>query len=313
MSCRFVVLSDTHFTSPPSGRDGTWWNRSTERFSDRMGEALIGLVRGLVPDFAIHCGDFVGECSPGSFDFGAAVMDRLGCPWYAVPGIHDTWCGDVRNSFRERFAAGNDSCTYTRELGGLLFVFLDEAFWYARDGSVSPVLDIEHYRSGGIVSMGPLESDLDRLETILGDTCRPSVLVAHAPIEYREAYPVATLPHGGLVQGPMTQPQEFIPDIAGHERLARIARDCPLLKACFAGHWHINDIVRKDGAWHIMTGALREFPYDIRLIEYREEAFHITTHRLDVPDLIELSYVKEWGNRWVEGEEDVRTAVCWLR
>jgi len=111
----------------------------------------------------------------------------------------------------------------------------------------------------------------------------------------------------------MTKPETFIPDIIGHERLARITRDYPQLKACFSGHWHINDIVQNGGVWYIMTGALREYPYDVRLIDYHEGAFHITTHRLDVPDLIELSYVKEWGNRWVEGDEDVRTAICRLR
>ena len=313
MSCRFVVLSDTHFTPPPSDYNGTWWNRSTERLSDRMGEALIWLVNDLAPDFVIHCGDFVGECSRGSFDFGAAVMDRLGRPWYAVTGNHDTWCSDVRDCFRETFAAGADSCSYTRELGGLLFMFLDEAFWYAHDGSISPVLDRETSRSGGIISIGPLECDLDRLETILGDTQCPAVLIAHAPVVHREAYPVVTLPHGKPVKGPMTKPETFIPDIIGHERLARITRDYPQLKACFSGHWHINDIVQNGGVWYIMTGALREFPYDVRLVDFNEGMFRITTHRLNVPDLIELSYVKEWGNRWVEGDEDARTAICRFR
>ena len=45
MSSRFVVMSDTHFISPPSNHEGTWWNRTTHRYSREMGEALVKLVR----------------------------------------------------------------------------------------------------------------------------------------------------------------------------------------------------------------------------------------------------------------------------
>ena len=313
MSCRFVVLSDTHFTPPPSNRQGSWWNRSTERLSDRMGGALVELIKKLSPDFIIHCGDFVGLCSRDSFEFGASVMDRLGCPWFAVTGNHDTWCMDIRDCFRETFKTGNDSSSYMRDLFGLRFLFFDVVHWYAYDGSVSPVLDMDDYNSGKIETIGPLEKDIDWIEEVLSGTTLPAVLVSHAPIAYRETYPAVTLPHGKPVKGPATAPAEFIPDIKGHDRLLDITQRYSRLKACFAGHWHINDAVQSNDVWHVMTGALREFPYDIRLVEYTGDSFRISTHRLDVPDLMELSYVKEWGNRWVEGNEDVRTVTCRFR
>ena len=313
MSCRFIVMSDTHFSAPPTNNAGTWWNKTTEHFSERMGEALIACVKKLSPDFAIHCGDFVGVCSRESFAFGAAVMDRLGCPWYVVPGNHDTWCSGPRDMIKEMFGTGENGCSYMKDIEGIRFFFLDVAQWYNQDGSVSSILDRNAFDSGQIIGMGPSENDLNWLEEQIKITNIPSVMVCHAPVAYRKEYPAATLPHGRPVRGPLTEPAEFIPDIIGHDRLLRIAQKYHVIKACFAGHWHINDVVCDSGVWHIMTVALREFPYEIRLVEFKDNNFRISTHRLDVPELIEISYVKEWGNRWIEGEDEVRFVTCSLR
>ncbi|MCE5252165.1 metallophosphoesterase [bacterium] len=313
MSCRFVVLSDTHFTAPPSSCESTWWNRTTERFSECMGEALVRLVRKLDPDFVVHCGDLVGVCSGGSFDFGAAVMDRFGCPWYAVPGNHDTWCSAPRARLKERYGITGQSCSYVRDLGGLRFFFLDTAYWYGYDGSVSPVLDREKYDSGAIKSIGPAEADKCWLENGLVRSEMPAVLVTHAPVAFREAYPAATLPGGLPVESPLTYPRRFIDDMIGREELLSLVRGSTAVKACFAGHWHIHDALKDHGVWHIMTAALREYPYEIRLVEFNAGVFEMSTHELDLPELRELSYVKEWGNRWVRGEKNVRFLKCVFR
>ena len=313
MSCRFVVLTDTHFSAPPVSYENTWWNRTTERFSGKMGEALIELVNGLAPDFAIHCGDFVGTCSAESFEYGASVMDRLGCPWYMVPGNHDTWCTEPRTLIMEKFETGTERCSYIRDIGGLRFVFLDIAQWYVQNGGILPVLDREAYDAGLITGMGPSEKDINWLGEQLACTTLPTVLISHAPVAYRDAYPAATLPHGKPVQSTMTAPAELLPDIIGHDRLQEITHKYHALKACFAGHWHINDVLCDSGVWHILTAALREFPYEIRLVEFAADEFTISTHRLDVPKLIEYSYVKDWNNRWIEGGDCVRTVKCPFR
>jgi 3',5'-cyclic AMP phosphodiesterase CpdA len=311
MISRFVVLSDTHFST--TGRDGVWWNRSTERQSARMGEALVSLVTVLAPDFAVHCGDFTSTGTAEEFAFAKDILDRLGCPWFAVPGNHDTWTAAGRDWFREAFDTGDGAWSYVRELGGLRFVFLDAAHWHGADGSVSPALDRRAYDAGEITGMGPSEEDIAVLENAIDETTSPVMVVSHAPVSYRDMYPVATLPRGGATHGPMTPPADFIADIVGRSRLLDIVRGSPKVTAWLAGHWHINDIVEDRGAWHIMTGALREYPFDIRLVEFDGSSFHVTTHRLDVPDLLELSYVREWGNRWVEGGAADRTAVLSVR
>ena len=51
------------------------------------------------------------------------------------------------------------------------------------------------------------------------------------------------------------------------------------------------------------------FPSWMANHEYKEEYFKITTHGLNVPELREISFVKEWNNRWVEGEHNVRELI----
>ena len=82
------------------------------------------------------------------------------------------------------------------------------------------------------------------------------------------------------------------------------------VRACFAGHWHINDAVTSGNVLYVMTGALREFPYEIRLVEYEEEYFKITTHGLNVPKLRKISFVKEWNNRWVHRTQPPKDTEC---
>ena len=72
-------------------------------------------------------------------------------------------------------------------------------------------------------------------------------------------------------------------------------------------------MLQQHGIWYIMTAALRVFPYELRMVEFDNDEFKITTHRLDVPELIEKSYVKEWNNLWVMGNQDVRQFTSTLR
>ena len=309
MTCRFVVMSDTHFIAPPADQEGTWWNRTTHRFSREMGEALVETVTGLSPDFAVHCGDFTGMDTRKNYEFGVEFMDQLGCPWFGVPGNHDTWSYETREGFSKTFGCSEGKWSYSCEIPGLKFFFLDVVHWYSENGECSPFFDREKYDSGKITGMGPSEKDLIWLEKELEKTHLPAVIVSHAPAAFKESYPLKTLPYGKPVKAPMTPPSGFINDIIGREKLYRLTQKYPVVKVCFAGHWHINDALTFGGVLYVQTGCLREFPYEIRLVEYSEGRFRITTHGLKVQELREISYIKEWGNRWVEGEPDVREFV----
>lgn len=309
MSCRFVIISDTHFIEYPAEFESSWWNRSTHRFSREMGDALVELVNNLSPDFAVHCGDFTGWDSRENFNFGAGFMELLGCPWYGIPGNHDTWFSETRNGFHDIFECGEKTWSYARDLGGMKFFFLDVVHWYESDGKCSPMFDREKYNASSIIGMGPSERDLFWLNRELKQSSKPSVIVSHAPIAFKKTYPLKTLPNGKPVNGPVTPPSAFINDIIHREKLFGITQNIPVVKACIAGHWHINDAVTFGGILYMMTGALREFPYEIRLVEYDGETFYVSTHELDVPKLRKISYVEKWGNKWVKGNDDIRKFV----
>jgi len=310
MTCRFVVISDTHFNSSLSEDAGTWWNRTTESRSKEMGAALVDCVTGLSPDFVIHCGDIVGSDTAENFELGRSIMDRLGCPWYAAPGNHDSKNMAVREGLKDIFGMDDGTWSYTRDLGGIKFFFLDVTCWTDDEGNVSPALDREKYDAGHIVGMGPTVRDLLWLERELEHATLPSVLVTHAPVNFRDAYPLANLPYGKPVSGPLTSPGDFVSGFITEReqrlRLLDIVRRHDSVTACFAGHWHIHDAYFWDGVEYILTGALREYPYELRLVEYDGSRFTVSTHALDVPELRELSYISEWGNDWIRGTEDVR-------
>ncbi len=304
MTFRFLVIADTHFVRTPNDMDGEWWNRTTEQFSDVMGEALVRKVRDLSPDLAVHCGDFNGWNDAAEYAYGADFMDRLGCPWIAVPGNHDTWEPAPGISGNPFSAPGPRSRAV--DTGGIRFLLFDTASWLDKSGTWSPLLDRKRYDRGEIEGMGASPEDIVWLERELDALDRPSVLITHAPVEYRPAYPVATLPHGRKTGGAETPPAVFVRDIIGIERIRGLLRKNRMVRACFAGHWHLNDAVVRNGMLHVMTGALREYPYDIRLVERNGDALRVTNHRLDVPELVKYSYIAEWGNRWIEGNTAVR-------
>jgi 3',5'-cyclic AMP phosphodiesterase CpdA len=110
-SFRFVVLTDTHVSAPGKGVDGTWWNKVLGSQSQRIAESIIETITALSPDFIIHCGDFTEDSTMDSYHFGLEVMQQMGCPWYVVPGNHDTWATEVRSAFRSRYSLETEGTT----------------------------------------------------------------------------------------------------------------------------------------------------------------------------------------------------------
>lgn len=310
MPCRFAVVSDTHFVAPPNDKSGFWWNRTTESRSDEMGEALVRLMRELAPDFIVHCGDFAGIDAEEHVRFGVSVMERTGCPWFCAPGNHDARSMAARRAFGERFGTGDGTWSYSRDLGGIRFFFLDVVWWLGADGSLSPVLDMDARADGRIIGMGPSTADLLWLDSECARTSLPAIVVTHAPVHFCDAYPLSTLPKGKPAAAPLTRPDDFISGFLtkreGRKRLLDIILNRTAVTACFAGHWHIHDAVALDGVHFIMTGSLRECPYEVRLVEFDGAAFRVETHGLDVPGLREASRMPAWGNAWIEGEPAVR-------
>ncbi len=315
MPYRFVVITDTHFHAPGTvHKDATYWNRVLYTHGPAIAESLVATINDLKPDFVIHCGDFTGHCEREHFDYGCQVMNRLACPWYAVLGNHDTWNLSIRDPFSALYGLPVGQCSYSRDLAGLRFIFLDVAYWITKDGEVSPYLDWELYRSGQIAGMGPADETLRWLEAELtGNTDRPTILVTHAPLGFKETYPVVTLPKGQPVQTPRTSLVDFMGDVLRRQEMRAIIRRHPQVKVAFAGHWHICDVTQEDGVVFCQTPALREYPFEIRLAEVRGDSLTVTTVGLNDSLFRCLSYLPEWGNDWVAGTGEDREFSVSLR
>ncbi len=307
MPYRFLVLTDTHFLAPGHRAEGrTWWNRVLESRCSEISDALVRAVKDLSPDFVIHCGDFTGHCDLVNYEFGVDVMDRMGCPWYAVPGNHDTWWPGVRAALAARYDLPGEDCFYARDLAGLRFIFLDVTYWTSNEGQTTLYLSKELYDQGEISGMGPSQDELAWFEQELARADRPVILISHAPLAYRPGYPIPTLPYGMPAPRPQTSIAALMGDILLRETMRGIMRRGRKVKAVFAGHWHICDTIREDGIAFCQTGALREYPFEFRLVDVSGGELTVTTVGSGGGFDCE-SYVEAWGNRWVAGADGDRS------
>jgi Calcineurin-like phosphoesterase len=307
MPYRFIVITDTHFIAPGHRMVGrTWWNRVLEARCDELSAALRQAVDVLKPDFVVHCGDFVDHGDLASCELGFQMMDRLGCPWYAVPGNHDTWLPGMRTALATRYQLPGERCFYTRDLAGLRFIFLDVVYWGTGSGEMLSYLDQELADRGQIRGMGPSPEELVWLEGELAAADRPVVLISHAPLGYRPTYPIQTLPYGTPARQPQTSVAELMGDVLHRNTLRELVRRYPRVKIMFSGHWHLCDMVREEGVTYCQTGALREFPFEFRVVEVEGQMMRVATAGLG-DNFQRESYIEAWGNRWIAGSEAARS------
>ena len=315
---RFVVIADTHFYAGGNERDGGWWNRTLSSRSREVGHCMVETLHAFAPDFVIHCGDLIGQDDLRNWEAALAIMGRLDCPWYGTIGNHETWNPGVRAAFASYFGLPGEQCYYTKTLGGIRFLFLDTCHWRSAGGICSPYLDKELFDSGQIDGLAVPDKEFLWLGAELeaaGD--RPVCLVSHAPLGFKPLYPVGTLPKGRLAP-PGGMPLEKFNDRAGNsgdivnrgEVRAAMARHA-CVRAAFAGHAHIHDFHWEQGVGFCMTGSMREYPFEFRLVELAEGAagplMRVTTHDLRNASYAEESLVSEWHNGWVAGAASDRT------
>lgn len=288
---------------PGTGQDMTWWNRMLKTRSPEIADAIVSTVTALAPDFVVHCGDVTDDGALASFHQAKKVMDRMGCPYYLTLGNHDTFQPGTRGAITGLFENGDGTFYYARDLGGLRFVFLDCAYWIRRDGQEDEHIDRDIYKAGGYLGIGPSKEELDWLKKELAaNEGTPTIVVAHTPILSKPTFPVGSLPNGQPVKhapSPYTDIAEYC---VGHKKLMQTITSARNVRAVLTGHWHIFDVVSKDGIHHCQTGSMIEFPFEMRLAQISDGHMSITAVPLNDRSFQEMSLLKELGNSWVAGE-----------
>ncbi len=306
-NARIVVISDTHFYATGNGQDGQWWHRSLHSRSQQVAEALVSAVTALNPDFVIHCGDLTGLCEMDNYDFAKGVMDRLGYPWYVVPGNHDTWYPGVRAAFSQLYDLADERCYYNRLINDIHFLFLDTCYWAAADGTVSPYLDKEKYDRGQIAGLYVSKDQLVWLVEQLEEySDHKAILIGHAPVRYKPTYPVVKYWDGTPTKDGRLNLGEFIEGVVNIDEVRQVIDSYSNIIAMFTGHWHINDINVINDRVYRQTASLREWPFEFRVVDVSDQMVSISTHGLDDSSLIEDSYLEELGSAWIAGQPEDR-------
>ena len=109
-----VQLSDFHIGAPGSGRDPRQCLREAL-------DAVAALPDH--PDALLASGDLSDDGSPASYAFVRGELERLGLPYFVLPGNHDD-----RAALREAFGLageGDDPIHYAADLGPLRLVGID--------------------------------------------------------------------------------------------------------------------------------------------------------------------------------------------
>lgn len=308
-STRFAVISDTHFYAPGAiSGNATCWNQVLRPRSMEIGACLVDTINELGAEFVIHCGDLTGFCDLENWEAGCQVLDQLDCPWYAVLGNHDTWFPGVRDAFSARFGLPPGQCNYSRDLAGMRFLFLDLAHWRDRQGGVSPYLDKEAYDAGQIAGLSAGAEGTRWLEKELASTSdRPVVLVSHPPLGFKAGYPLGTLPKGKPAPGDLVPVESIMSDVMEREALRDLIRQSPDVRMAFAGHWHIHDATYEDGVCYCQTASLREYPFEVRVVDVEPGKLRVSTAPLKDAGFQKASYVPAWNNDWVRGSHADRT------
>ncbi len=188
-----LQLSDLHIGAPAGARDP----RQCLREAVDAAAALADR-----PDAVLVSGDLTDDGSPRSYEFVRGELERLGLPYFVLPGNHDE-----RAALRSGFGLpgeGADPIQYSVDLGPLRLVALDTV----RPGADRGQLDAER--------LGWLEAELGAAPE------QPVVLAMHHP-------PLVTA---------IPPFDEICLDAAERAALAAVLDDHPQVRRIVAGHVH---------------------------------------------------------------------------
>lgn len=299
---RFAVLTDTHIATPGHS-DCLWWNRMLLSKSSEILKRAVCDINQLKPDFVVHCGDLTNAGDEESFRLAKELLDELQCPYYFVPGNHDTFLKSSREVMTKLFHLEPRRLYRSIETGNFLLILLDMAYWKLRDGSLSGWIDWQDW-----VGLALPPEELKWLEAELTKHRDKTVMIFahHAPV-HKACYSISRMPQGKPVENnPVDLTDYYRSSFINKEEFLAVIRRHRIVKAVFAGNRHCHEVNVKDGVMYCTTAALVSYPNEFRLVRATHDHIRVTAQPLSDPEFCQESYVEEWGNRWVWGTEPDR-------
>jgi hypothetical protein len=273
-----------------------------------LADALVDTVHAATPDFVVHCGDLTDNSTADEFAFALDAFDRMGCPYYLIPGNHDTYLPHIRAELAKRYATGGDHCYFASTLAGCRCYFLDGAYWVRTDGGADGHIDWDLYKAGGYVSIGVPEAEREWLAADLSAHAEaPALVFVHAPIASSPTFPIGHLPKAK----PVTRTPSPYSDVgsyaAQHDALWTVLDAAPNVRAVFTGHWHLHDVVQHDAIAHVQTASMIEYPFELRKVTVEDGLLRIETLGLKDGRFKAASREAGLSNEWVAGAEGARS------
>ncbi|NRA39426.1 MAG: metallophosphoesterase [Planctomycetes bacterium] len=311
----FLVMTDTHFLIPGQGRARAevnigdeytyWWNNCLFKMTEELGEAIVAKVNEVNPDFVIHCGDLTDTGDQASFDRAQSLLERFPCPTYFVPGNHDSYQKDARAYMAGLFENDNGKFYRIRHIGGVRFIFLDNAYWIAPDGSES-----EEKRNVEGINIGINREQIEwlRQELSANDT-DPSIVVLHVPLHSSQEIAIGSYPGRPEMAEKGVYAEEVLGYCSGYQEVLDILEQSPSVKAVISGHWHIFDVTKKKGILHCTGGSMIENPFAMRYGSISDTEIKMSTVALDDPTFSELSIKAARKNNFTVGQDKDRDFI----
>ena len=294
----FIIITDNHLDVRNEAKNSEWCNKGLVTHAREMLSIAVEDINARAVDFVVHCGDLTDNGDAVSFRAAAKVFSNLKCPIYFTPGNHDTWMPGARKLVAELFGFPDSTCYRSIEFREWRLLFLDTSYWRYKDGSVHEHIDWNEY-----FDTTTPDFELDWLrEEMKRDSRTPTICFTHVVMASRGDYPVSRMPEGEPVKHPIGLEDYF----SGSEKLQAMLKNYSCIKAVFYGHGGWHDCIIDDHVLYCQTAELVCYPNELRMVQVMADRIDTEVFPLSRGNFAELSYVPEWGNRWVQGRPEDR-------
>ncbi|HUG13766.1 MAG TPA: metallophosphoesterase family protein [Thermomicrobiales bacterium] len=277
---RFAVLTDLHIGSTTANR---WHNRFLTDRPEETAASAVAAVNAATLDFVLVTGDLSDLATDEELATAHAALEGLNAPWIVCRGNHDQ-------------QQPGESATFERAFGDRAPVGLVDSLSLPTGVSLL-VFDADWGRDGDDWRVWIPDDQLDAAVAAL-EMKRPELLIVacHFPFVRQSEHIRSRDPHGKNA-GTLWE---------GERALARLAALAGTLLA-FTGHQHFHHIATGVNWLHCTTGALAEYPAELRIVTTGSHGVSIRT----LPGAPEIVAANPPDVTWVHGRREDREIV-WM-